>query len=162
MAKLNPDKVKYLVVHCSASQAKSNLSAKDIDRMHRQRGFLKIGYHYVIKRDGTVEAGRPETEVGAHVEGYNSVSLGICMVGGIDAKGKPEDNFTLDQYASLGKLLEELSKRYPKAVILGHRDMPNVKKDCPCFDVKTWWKDTVLNTTATNPITRADTAALLK
>ena len=71
---MNP--LKYLVVHCSATPASRDIGAKEIDLMHRQKGWRCIGYHYVIRRDGRVEAGRPENEPGAHVEGHNGHSLG--------------------------------------------------------------------------------------
>ena len=134
-----------ITVHCSASSPKVNADAKMIDRWHRTRGFAKIGYHYVIKRDGTVETGRTEDEVGAHVEGKNTGNLGVCLSGGVNADGKSEDNFTDEQYHSLAVLLQELLKKYPKAEIKGHRDWPKVKKDCPCFDVRKWWKDTMID-----------------
>lgn len=109
--------------------------------MHRQRGFLKIGYHYVVRRGGTVEKGRKDSEVGAHVSGYNTGSLGICLVGGVRADGKtPECNYTLQQYEALKVLLTKLKKVHTEATIQGHRDFPNVAKDCPCFDVKSWCK----------------------
>ena len=137
--------VRYLAVHCSATQPLAKINAKEIDRWHRQRGFLKIGYHFVIKTDGTVETGRSLEEAGAHVEGYNSQSVGICLVGGINKQGKSEANFTEAQYVALAELLGDLLKRYPKAEIRGHRDFPNVAKDCPCFDVKQWWHETVVD-----------------
>lgn len=128
----------FLAVHCSATQPKSDIGAKEIRQWHREKGWIDIGYHFVIRRDGTVETGRPENTVGAHVEGYNSNSIGICMVGGIDAKGKAEDNFTSAQYAALADLLRKLKAKYTGVTIQGHRDFPNVKKDCPCFDVRLW------------------------
>ena len=137
---LRPEAVKFLAVHCSATQAKQDITAADIGRWHRQRGFLKIGYHFVIRRDGTVETGRGLDEVGAHVEGFNSQSIGVCLVGGIDAKGKAEDNFTNEQWAALEVLLKDLVIKFPGAKVQGHRDFPNVKKDCPCFDTKKWWE----------------------
>lgn len=140
---LTPASVKYIAVHCSATQAKSDIGAKEIDRMHRQRGFAKIGYHFVIRRNGVVETGRAITEIGAHVEGHNAHSLGICLIGGIAPDGKAETNFTDDQYASLAALLLHLKTQFVKAEVLGHRDFPGVKKDCPCFDVRSWFKETV-------------------
>lgn len=131
--------IKYLVVHCSASPPNVYVDAAVIDRWHRQRGFFKIGYHYVIKRDGVVEKGREEEEVGAHAQGYNTGSIGICLAGGVDGKNNPTNNFTHEQQQSLIDLLEKLLKRYPKAEILGHRDLAGVKKACPSFDVKSWW-----------------------
>lgn len=141
--KLNPEAVRYLVVHCSATQAKSDIGVKEITRMHRERGFLTIGYHFVIRRNGTIEKGRALDAIGAHAEGWNSRSLGICLVGGLDSNMKAQDNFTDDQFASLASLLQELRQGFPKASVLGHRDLPNVKKDCPCFDVRSWVKETI-------------------
>lgn len=138
---LTPENVKYIVVHCSASQPKADIDVKTIDRWHRQRGFAKVGYHYVIKTDGTVEEGRKLSEPGAHAQGYNANSIGICLVGGVDKEGRASDNFTAAQKHALHGLLMGLSHTYTAASILGHRDLPGVKKDCPCFDVRDWLKD---------------------
>lgn len=138
------DRVKtdFIVIHCSATSEKQNFGAADINKWHRAKGWACIGYHYVIKRDGTIEEGRKESQVGAHVQNWNEVSLGICMIGGVDADdvNKAEDNFTPEQYASLKELLERMKEKYPKAKIQGHRDFPKVAKACPCFDVAAWCK----------------------
>lgn len=127
-----------LVVHCSATPNGRPVTAADITRWHKQRGFRTIGYHYVIRVDGSVETGRPEAQIGAHVEGHNAKSIGICMVGGTDDKGRPNGEFAKVQFTSLSALLTDLRKRFPKARILGHRDFPNVAKACPSFDVRAW------------------------
>lgn len=132
----------WLVVHCSASLPNPDTDVKTIDRWHRQRGFLMIGYHYVIKTDGTIEPGRDEDAVGAHVEGFNSNSIGICMVGGVDKNQKPENNFSAAQFKSLSTLLDTLEAKYPSAILRGHRDFPNVHKACPSFNVVAWRKGT--------------------
>ena len=133
--------VKYLVVHCSATPPNMAVDAKMIDRWHRQQGWRCIGYHYVIKRDGEVQKGRPENEAGAHAIQVNDCSIGICLVGGVAAdKVTPEDNFTGAQYKALRRLLLELLGKYPKAMIIGHRDVEK-RKACPSFDVKSWWRD---------------------
>ncbi|MDO8328871.1 MAG: N-acetylmuramoyl-L-alanine amidase [Fluviicoccus sp.] len=132
------ERVQYIAVHCSATRPTANIGAADIDTMHRARKFACIGYHYVIRRSGAVEKGRPERNAGAHVEGYNSKALGICLVGGIDCQGKAQNNFTPAQLDALRQLLAELKTRYPQAIVQGHRDFPNVAKDCPCFDVRAW------------------------
>lgn len=137
---LKPEDVKFLAVHCSATQASSDIGVAEIDRWHRDRGFLKIGYHFVIRRDGTLEIGRPLTERGAHIEDFNHCSVGICLVGGINKQGKAEDNFAAIQKDTLYQVLLALKRTYPDAVVQGHRDFPNVRKDCPCFDVKSWWE----------------------
>jgi N-acetyl-anhydromuramyl-L-alanine amidase AmpD len=130
----------FIAIHCSATQGKSDVGVTEIKRWHRERGFLDIGYHFVIRRNGVVEIGRHQEAVGAHVEGFNSTSVAICMVGGVDSKMKPEDNFTKDQYAALLILVKKLKADYPKAVVLGHRDFPKVAKACPSFSVPEWVK----------------------
>jgi hypothetical protein len=132
----------YIAVHCAATPPTMDVGRAEIDRWHRALGWLMIGYHFVIRRDGRVETGRPLEAIGSHVQGYNSNSVGICLVGGVDAKGKSEDNFTSAQFAALAELLIELRKKYPKATIQGHRDFPKVAKDCPCFDVRNWINQT--------------------
>jgi len=104
----------------------------------RANGWRDIGYHYVIRRGGQVEDGRPVEQAGAHVSGHNRNSIGICLVGGINDRGLAEDNFRPEQKTSLRKVLINLSKHFPGAQVLGHRDFPGVKKDCPCFDVRSW------------------------
>jgi N-acetylmuramoyl-L-alanine amidase len=101
-------KTDLLVVHCAATKASMDIGAKEIRRWHKDRGWDDIGYHYVIRRNGDVEIGRPENAVGAHVAGKNSTSVGICLVGGIDDAGKPKANFTK------GEVPERPSRRPPR------------------------------------------------
>jgi len=132
--------VRYLVVHCAATPAKMDIGAKEIDRWHRERGFFSLGYHYVIRRNGTIEDGRPLDQPGAHVRQYNSVSLGVCLVGGVDKagpEGKPEANFTSEQIYMLRIVLDEWKAKWPNAEIVGHRDL-DAGKACPSFNVKKW------------------------
>lgn len=133
-------RVGFIAVHCAATRPSQDLDVADIRRMHLQRGFLDVGYHFVIKRDGTVQEGRPLNRQGAHVSRYNHLSIGICLVGGVSEKdvNVPEDNFTDAQFDALHALLARLSKEYPHAVIQGHRDFPGVRKACPSFDVRDW------------------------
>lgn len=139
------EKTKYIVVHCSATQNKRMFDWNTIDRMHRQRGWLGIGYHFVIKTDGEIQEGRPMDTVGAHASGFNDCSVGICLIGGCDIRGKSLDNFTSKQKDSLKLLIDYLRYCYyddnPK--VLGHRDLPEVAKDCPCFDVRKWYNSSV-------------------
>ena len=131
------EETKYIVIHCSQTRPSQNIGAKDIDRWHRERGWLKIGYGGVIKRDGTFEQGRKDNEVQAHVKGYNHNSYGLCLVGGAleeDWK-QPQDNFTAEQWDSLKRELTRLIKQYPDAQIVGHY-MLDDKKTCPNFDVR--------------------------
>ena len=132
----------FIVVHCSATQAKADIGAADIDRWHRGQGWQTLGYHYVIRRNGVVEEGREEDKIGSHVQNHNATSIGICMVGGVAADGlTAEDNFTTEQFASLKALVARLKTKYPDAVVQGHRDFPDVAKACPSFSVKDWLKE---------------------
>ena len=138
----NREKTDFIAIHCSATGPKQDFGAADIDKWHRAKGWKCIGYHYVIRRNGTVEEGREELTIGAHVENWNSVSIGVCLVGGVDANDpkKAVNNFTPEQFASLKQLLVDLKIRYPSAIIQGHRDFPKVAKACPCFSVAEWLK----------------------
>ena len=126
--------ITLIVIHCSAVKPDQTSSAAQIDTWHRQRGFhLGIGYHYVVRRDGQIEPGRPEYMVGAHCLNHNRHSLGVCYEGGLDSRGAPADTRTPEQKAALLWLLRQLHKSYPKAMIVGHHDL-NPQKACPCFD----------------------------
>lgn len=125
--------ITLIIVHCSANKADSVLRMADIDSYHRSLGWKGCGYHYVIPTDGTVETGRDEAEVGAHCRNHNRHSIGVCYIGGLSAEGKPEDTRTEAQRTALRKLLETLHRKYPSALIVGHRDL-DPQKACPCFD----------------------------
>jgi N-acetylmuramoyl-L-alanine amidase len=139
---VTPEDVKFLVVHCSATPATQAVTVKDIDRWHREKGWRMVGYHYVITREGEVQKGRPTWMAGAHALGVNGTSLGICMAGGANEKGKSQNNFTDDQFAALGELLINLQAEHPNVEVIGHRDVPNNATDCPGFDVRRWAKET--------------------
>lgn len=153
MTPLNPAAVRFIIVHCSATPPDVDVGVDDIRQWHLARGWDDVGYHFVIRRDGTVEPGRPTEFKGSHVVGRNHESLGVCLVGGVrrdpDADGKddadgprwdltPDANFTDAQWASLESLMALLLVRYPGTVPRGHRDFTQ-NKECPCFDVKSWW-----------------------
>ena len=123
-----------LIIHCSAVRPDQQSSAAQIDTWHRRDNHWKfgIGYHYVIRRNGTIEPGRPEWMVGAHCKNHNAHSIGICYEGGLNIRGQPDDTRTEAQKVSMRRLLEELHQRYPRAIIIGHHDL-NPLKDCPCI-----------------------------
>jgi len=154
---LKPGDVSMIVVHCSATKAHQDVGAYEIDQWHKDRGWGMIGYHSVIRRSGEIEGGRPLNVVGAHAVGHNKNSVAVCLVGGLDPQGKPEDNFTHEQYASLAQIISNWKSTLPNIYdVLGHRDLsPDVDgdgivepwewlKSCPCFDVRSWygkWED---------------------
>jgi N-acetyl-anhydromuramyl-L-alanine amidase AmpD len=127
--------INLIVIHCSATRITRSYTVDDCRRDHRNRGFADIGYHYYITRDGVVHAGRPLYTEGAHAVGYNRYCIGICYEGGLDIRGRPADTRTPEQKETLQKLLDRLKEDYPRARVVGHCDLPGVKKDCPCFEV---------------------------
>ena len=126
-------RIDLIVIHCSATRCDRSFPVTALIRCHADR-FGFTGYHYYITRDGHVYQTRHEQLVGAHAVGYNSHSLGVCYEGGLDEHGKPADTRTPRQKRALLKLLKKLKTAHPDARILGHRDLPDVHKDCPCFD----------------------------
>ena len=126
--------ITLIVIHCSAVKPDQMSSAAQIDSWHRKQGWkLGIGYHYVVRRNGEIEPGRPEWLIGAHCVNHNAHSIGVCYEGGLDIRGQPADTRTAEQKQSMRRLIEELHERYPRALVVGHRDL-DPKKACPCFD----------------------------
>jgi len=130
---LDPQKIAYLVVHCSDTPDDDQLTARDIHDMHLGFGWDGIGYHRVIRRDGQVEYGRPDYWIGAHVKGFNDVSLGVCLIG--------RHAFTAAQMQALETVLKTWKSAYPEAQICGHCDFDYTEKTCPNFDVSGWCRD---------------------
>ena len=139
--------INLIVVHCAATPEGKDFTVKDIDRWHKDRGWKGIGYHWVIYRDGSIHAGRPEAEIGAHAAPYNAHSIGICYIGGSeptkrkDGRYHGKDTRTPEQKASLIKLIKELKSRYPGCLVLGHSQLPGVNKSCPCFNAQKEFAD---------------------
>tara|TARA_R110000851_G_scaffold198642_1_gene349710 strand:+ start:923 stop:1345 length:423 start_codon:yes stop_codon:yes gene_type:complete len=132
-------KIKKIIVHCSATPESMDVGSEEIRRWHKERGWSDIGYHDVIRRDGTLEKGRDISIAGAHAKGHNFSSIGVCLIGGVDGNGKGEDNFAIIQKQNLRVYLDFMALRFPNAEILGHRDIEGVKKECPCFNVREWY-----------------------
>lgn len=127
-------RISKIIIHCSATKPSQACTVDLIDQWHKARGFNRIGYHYVIYKDGSVYTGRPLSQIGAHTMGYNTESIGICYVGGLDANGNAADTRTEAQKKTLKQLVRELRHTYPNTTVHGHREFAN--KACPCFDVK--------------------------
>lgn len=138
--------IKRIFVHCSFTKPREGqqprIGAAVIRKWHvEERGWRDIGYHFVLKRDGTVEIGRPIEQSGAHAAGHNKDSIGICLVGGMDKRtGKALIDYTDIQWQMLETLVGGLAAKYgiPDSGILGHNDVTTTKS-CPNFDVKAWW-----------------------
>lgn len=151
-------RIDQIIIHCSATRATQDIGVKTLRQWHTApkpagRGWLDVGYHYVIRRSGKVELGRDldgdglvDDEVGAHAFGWNSNSIGICLIGGVAQDGTtPEPNFTDAQMAALGALILAKTQQYPGARVMGHRDT-GAKKACPSFDVGKWLAEYGLTT----------------
>jgi len=132
-------KIKKIIVHCAATPPSMDIGVDTIRKWHvEDRKWSDIGYHYVVRLDGSIEIGRPISRQGAHTKGYNKESVGICYVGGVNEKGDAEDTRTDEQKKSLKILLEFLKLTFPDSVIHGHRDFAN--KACPSFDATEEYK----------------------
>ena len=133
-------KIDLIVIHCSATRENKSFPVTSLIACHQDR-FGFTGYHYYITRDGQVYQTRHENLPGAHTRHYNQHSIGVCYEGGLDTHGHPADTRTQEQKATLVALLRSLKQDYPDATILGHRDLPGVRKDCPCFDASKEYAD---------------------
>lgn len=129
--------INEIIVHCSFTKPSMDIDVDWLRRLHvNQNGWLDVGYHYVIRRSGAVEEGRPVDWPGAHCKNHNRNSIGICLVGGMSDDNRPEDNFTSEQILQLKKTIELLKILYPDITkVSGHNEY-NRSKACPCFNVK--------------------------
>ena len=132
-------KIDKIIVHCSATREGQDIDAATIDDWHKDRGWAGIGYHYVVKIDGTIEYGPMVDKVGAHCKGQNTGSIGVCYIGGCDEDMQPKDTRTSAQKTSLFQLLLFLKKMHKEATIYGHRDFST--KACPSFDATREYKN---------------------
>lgn len=131
--------IQRIFIHCTAGSQKQTL--KDLLNEFKAKGWNNPGYHYVVFPNGKVEQLLGEDKVSNGVQGYNSTSINIAYVGGIDTNGRATDNRTDAQKVALAELLQTLKTRYPNAHIMGHRDIwgknpAKWKKQCPCFDAE--------------------------
>ena len=133
-------KINQIIIHCSDTIEGKNFTVDDIKKWHKARGWTDIGYHYVVYLDGSIHKGRNEEVVGAHCEGHNANSIGVCYIGGKEAGTfRAKDTRTPAQKEALIRLLMKLVCKYPDAEIVGHRDLANRK--CPCFDAKAEYRN---------------------
>lgn len=144
-------KIERIFVHCTAGSQKQTI--EDLRSEFKRKGWKNPGYHYVVMPNGRIECMLSEDSISNGVQGFNSTSINVAYVGGIDGSGKGVDNRTEEQKLALKKILTELKKKYPGAEIMGHRDISPDKngngivdpweriKECPCFNAKTEYKD---------------------
>lgn len=140
-----------IFVHCTAGSQRQTLA--DLQAEFRRKGWKNPGYHYVIFPEGRIVQLLDESRVANGVKGYNQTAIHVAYVGGIDAQGRTIDNRTAAQKEALLRVLRMLRRRYPTAVILGHRDISPDRngngrvdpweriKECPCFDARSEYAD---------------------
>lgn len=127
-----------IVIHCSATPSSMDIGVDKIRKWHvDDNGWDDIGYHYVIRRDGTLEIGRDEAMVGSHARAVNGTSVGVCLIGGSDSNGKWKDNFAPIQFETLKSIILKLKDKYDIEKIIGHYQIDD-RKECPSFDVPKW------------------------
>jgi N-acetylmuramoyl-L-alanine amidase len=135
--------INSIFIHCSATPDGRDVTVEQIRKMHLKNGWNDIGYHFVIYRDGSVLPGRPISQIGAHAKGYNTGSIGICYIGGMNKENtKAADTRTPAQQESLIWLVKELIRTFGTLKIYGHNQVS--AKSCPCFDVPSWVDETHL------------------
>lgn len=134
--------VKYIVVHCSATSPLQDYTPERLLMDHLARGFRTVGYHFYVRRDGTLTQHRWLLEVGAHCYPHNRHSIGVCYEGGLNEQGEACDTRTDRQRSVLRDLLTSLKRLFPQAEIVGHRDLPGcIPKECPGFDARKAYAD---------------------
>jgi len=128
--------INKIIVHCAATTPKMDIGVKEIRVWHvEERGWSDIGYHYVIRKNGTVEVGRPIQRIGSHCRGQNSGSIGICYVGGHGGL----DDRTEEQKCSLIDLIMTLRHDHGDLTVHGHSEFS--AKTCPNFDASAEYND---------------------
>lgn len=137
---------KRIILHCSATVEGKDYTVEDVHGWHLANKWIGCGYNIIIYRDGSIHEGRGIENSGAHTSGYNSTSLGICYIGGIDANKNAKDTRTDEQKASLFQVVDELLVKYHLTIndVYGHRDLTSPKpnmKACPSFDTNTFKKE---------------------
>ena len=129
-----------IILHCSATREGKDFSADTIRDWHvKGNGWSDIGYHWVIRLDGSIEVGRPLEKSGAHTKGHNKDSVGVCYIGGCDADGKPKDTMNPEQEKAWRMIVMSLRTLYGDLTIHGHNEFAN--KACPSFIVKEKFAD---------------------
>ena len=140
-------KTDSIIIHCAATKASMDIGYKEIRKWHvEDNGWDDVGYHFIIRRNGQLEKGRPEGYSGAHAPSYNGRSIGICLVGGMAEDGSAENNFTLEQFLTLKDLVNMVMDKYSDITeVLGHCDVQDNKPNCPGFNVKEWLNKEAIN-----------------
>lgn len=120
--------INKIIIHCADTKPSMDVGVNEIRSWHLQRGWSDIGYHYVIRKDGTIEVGRPIERIGSHCKGQNTGSIGVCYVGGFGGV----DDRTKEQLESMKTLINSLRHDFGKLEVRGHNEYS--EKSCPNFN----------------------------
>ena len=132
--------IRWLTIHCAATPEGRDVSADTVASWDKAK-FGQESYHHIVTLDGTDHVRLADNTMGAHTGGHNSGNIGVCYVGGMDAHmAAPKDTRTLEQSATLLRIVRAYQKKCPGIIVRGHRDWPGVRKACPSFDVTLWLK----------------------
>lgn len=127
--------IKYIAIHCTATPQTTTVESI-LNYWRRRLGWKNPGYHFIVLPNGSYRNLLPVEQVSNGVQGFNSETINISYIGGIDANGRPMDNRTHAQKQCLLRLIKDMKAKFPKAIVQGHRDFPGVKKACPSFNAK--------------------------
>lgn len=117
------DQTNKIILHSANTIPDEKIGGDELRAIHMRKGLLDIGYHFVIRRDGIIDSGRPQFAVGNHTEGHDEDSIGICLIGGINGRYQHEDNFTQLQFRICKRLVTTLIQMYPEAEIHSHNEL---------------------------------------
>tara|TARA_R110002050_G_C8928455_1_gene511861 strand:+ start:273 stop:671 length:399 start_codon:yes stop_codon:yes gene_type:complete len=123
--------INKVIIHCAETKTNQSFDISEVDLWHRKRGFDKVGYHYYIRLDGTLQIGRELEEIGAHCKGQNSKSIGICFEGGLNPNGSSWDSPLNEQLLTYDVLIAYINSIYGKLNVFGHYEFS--EKTCPNF-----------------------------
>lgn len=123
-----PRRIDKVYIHCSASDNPLHDDIAIIRGWHLERGFVDVGYHFFIRRNGTVQAGRALEKIPAAQDGHNAGSIAICL------HGLEKSKFSKEQFRALTALCDEIQEVYPYVTFHGHCEVS--RKTCPVFDYR--------------------------
>ena len=131
-----------VIVHGSETQSNKNIGSIEINNIHKKLGHDGIVYHYVIRRDGRLQRGRPADRESEHTNSHNKFSLAVCLVGGINLPtgdvnpldNRSESAFTREQFTTLEIFLETFFMKVPGGLVFGHNELESDVDD-PYFSV---------------------------
>lgn len=128
--------ITHLTIHCAATPEGRDIRASSIEQWDIAK-FGQKSYHWIVELDGNKHRSLDDYTRGAHVHLHNSGNIGVCYVGGCDVHMNAKDTRTEAQHQALREIVADYEARHPGIIVRGHRDWPDVHKDCPSFDVAT-------------------------